>query len=217
MSDIVSVDHLTYWTNINSDIKNLLIDEFKSSENMVKLTYIISSHKEILDTAIIYMAKARLISNASGVYLDQIGEKLGVDRNSSTDDQYRAILQLRAYRVASSGTRPDIINIFSRFSGLSENNVDTYVGKSKTFDVAFYEECLNTTTALDEIVKIFPVLSSYRLIAKAGKTFKFTSVFEDSDYSSDGSNGLGSIYDLSDDDFGATYGGRLGHLIYATS
>lgn len=213
----VSVDHLTYWTNINSDVKNLLIENFKSSENIVKLTYIISSHKEILDTAIIYLAKARLISTASGAYLDEIGEKLGVDRLNSSDEQYRAILQLRAYRVASEGTRPDIISLFSRFSGLSETDVDTYVGRSKSFDVAFYEECLNTTTALDEIVKIFPVLSSYRLIAKAGKTFKFSSIYDDSDYSLDGFNGLGSIFDISDDDYGATYGGRLGSLIYATS
>lgn len=213
----VSVDHLTYWTNINSDVKNLLIEDFKSSENIVKLTYIISSHKEILDTAIIYLAKARLISTASGAYLDEIGEKLGVDRLNSSDEQYRAILQLRAYRVASEGTRPDIISLFSRFSGLSETDVDTYVGRSKSFDVAFYEECLNTTTALDEIVKIFPVLSSYRLIAKAGKTFKFSSIYEASDYSSDGFNGFGSIFDISDDDYGATYGGRLGSLIYATS
>ena len=80
-----SVDHLTYWTTINDDLKNLLIEDFKSSENMVKLTYIISSHKEILDQAIIYLAKARLLANATGVYLDQIGEKLGVDRQSATD------------------------------------------------------------------------------------------------------------------------------------
>ena len=132
-----SVDHLTYWDTINEDIKNLLIDDFKSSENMVKLVYIISSHKEILDQAIIYLAKARLLANATGVYLDQIGEKLGVDRQSATDDQYRAILQLRAYRVASTGTRPDIIKIFSKFSGLSESDVNTYIGKNKTFDVAF--------------------------------------------------------------------------------
>lgn len=211
-----SVDHLTYWTTINDDLKNLLIEDFKSSENMVKLTYIISSHKEILDQAIIYLAKARLLANATGVYLDQIGEKLGVDRQSATDDQYRAILQLRAYRVAASGTRPDIIKIFSKFSGLSDTDVDTYVGKNKTFDVAYYEECLNSATALDEIVKIFPVISSYRLISKAGKTFKFTSVFQDSDYSSDGSNGFGSVFETDTSDFGSTFGGRLGHLIYAT-
>lgn len=212
-----SVDHLTYWTNINSDIKALLIEDFQSSEAMVKLTYILSSHKEILDQAIIYLAKARLISTATGVYLDQIGEKLGVDRMSSTDSEYRAILQLRAYRVASSGTRPDIISLFSKFSGLSETDVNTYVGKNKTFDVAFYEECLNSNTAIDEIVKIFPVVSNYRLVSKPGKVMQFTSVYSDNQTSSDGTNGFGSVYETSTSDFGATFGGRLGHLVYATS
>lgn len=184
---------------------------------MVKLTYILSSHKEILDKAIIYLGKARLLANATGAYLDEIGDKLGVDRMSASDDQYRAILQLRAYRVASAGTRPDIISLFSKFSGLSEADVSTYVGKNKTFDVAFYEECLNSTTALDEIVKLFPVVSNYRLISKAGKSMQFTSVYSDTQTSTDGTNGFGSVYETVTSDFGATFGGRLGHLVYATT
>lgn len=211
-----SVDHLTYWSTIDSDLKSLLIQIFQSDEAMVKLMYIISSHKGILDTALIYLAKARLISTATGSYLDEIGSRFGVDRNSATDAQYRALLQLRAYRVASSGTRPDIISLFSKFSGLSTNDVNTYVGRNKTFDVAFYQECLDANTAIDEIVKVFPVISNYRLISKAGKTLSFTSVYSDTQTSPDGTNGFGSIFETSTSDFGATTGGRLGHLVYAT-
>ena len=62
----VSVDHVTAWDNINDDVKNLLIEDFKSSENIVKLLYIISSEKQKIDQAMIYLAKHRLISTATG-------------------------------------------------------------------------------------------------------------------------------------------------------
>lgn len=212
-----NVDHVTVWSDINTDVKDLLIEEFKSSENLVKMLYIISSEKAKIDAAMIYLAKYRLISTATGDYLDEIGSQLGVDRQDSTDDEYRAILQIRAYRVTSSGTRPDIIDVFSKFTGLDSEEVNTYVGKKKSFDIAFYSSCLNASVAVDELIKLFPVVSSYRLLSKAGASFMFGSVYDDSDYSTDGSNGFGSVYDGSSSDYSNGYGGRLASLLAATS
>lgn len=42
----VSVDHVTTWDSINEDVKDLLIEDFKSSPNIVKLLYIISSENK---------------------------------------------------------------------------------------------------------------------------------------------------------------------------
>jgi len=206
-----SVDHVTVWADIISDVKDLLIEEFKSSENIVKLVYLISYQKSLVDQAIIYLAKYRLISTATGAYLDEIGKELGIDRQDSTDDEYRAILQIRAYRVTANGTRGDIISVLSKFSGQDEDQVNTYVGKRKSFDVAFYSSCLNTTVATDELTKLFPVVSSYRLLSKGGSPFMFGSYYDSSDYNTDGTNGLGSVYDSSE------AGGRLASLLYATS
>lgn len=63
-----NVDHVTAWSDIVEDVKDLLIEEFKSSENIVKILYIISSEKAKVDTAMIYLAKYRLISTASGEF-----------------------------------------------------------------------------------------------------------------------------------------------------
>lgn len=205
-----SVDHVTVWENIISDVKDLLIEEFKSSENIVKLVYLISYQKSLVDQAIVYLAKYRIISTATGAYLDEIGKELGIDRQDATDDEYRAILQIRAYRVTANGTRGDIISVLSKFSGQDETQVNTYVGKRKSFDVAFYSTCLNTTVATDELTKLFPVVSSYRLLSKGGSPLMFGSYYDSSDYSTDGTNGLGSEYDSSGE------GGRLASLLYAT-
>lgn len=211
-----NVDHVTVWTDIVADVKDLLIEDFKSSENIVKLTYIISESKATIDQAMIYLAKHRLISTASGAYLDELGKQLGVDRQDSNDDEYRAVLQIRAYRVTSAGSRPNIIEVFSRFTGLESTEVNTYVGLQKSFDIAFYSSCLNESVAVEELEKLFPVVSSYRLLSKGGTPFIFGSVYDDTDMSPDGDNGFGSLTDSQSKDYAAGYGGRLASLLAAT-
>lgn len=187
-----SVDHVTTWDNINEDVKDLLIEDFKSSENIVKLLYVISSEKQKIDQAMIYLAKHRLISTATGDYLDIIGEEMGIERNGSDDEEYRTILKIRAYRVASSGTRGDIIDIFARFTGTDKSTINTYVGLNKTFDVFFYNLCLQSDQAIAQLLNVFPILSSYRLGAKSGSAFGFTSYYATT--VPHGIGGLGSLY-----------------------
>lgn len=188
----VSVDHVTAWDNINEDVKDLLIEDFKSSENIVKLLYVISSEKQKIDQAMIYLAKHRLISTATGDYLDIIGEEMGIERNGSDDEEYRTILKIRAYRVASSGTRGDIIDIFARFTGTDRSTINTYVGLNKTFDVFFYNLCLQSDQAIAQLLNVFPILSSYRLGAKSGSAFGFSSYYATKP--PHGIGGLGSLY-----------------------
>lgn len=187
-----NVDHVTTWDTINEDIKGLLIEDFKSSENIVKLLYIISSEKKKIDQAMIYLAKYRLISTATGDYLDIIGEEMGIERNGSDDEEYRTILKIRAYRVASSGTRGDIIDIFARFTGTPRSTINTYVGLNKTTDVFFYNLCLQSDQAIQELLNVFPILTSYRLGAKSGSAFGFSSIYATKP--PHGIGGLGSLY-----------------------
>ncbi len=188
----VSVDHVRTWDNINEDVKDLLIEDFKSSENIVKLLYVISSEKQKIDQAMIYLAQHRLISTATGRYLDIIGEEMGLERNGSDDEEYRTILKIRAYRVASSGTRGDIIDIFARFTGTDRSTINTYVGLNKTFDVFFYNLCLQSEQAIAQLLNVFPIISSYRLGAKSGSAFGFSSYYATT--RPHGIGGLGSLY-----------------------
>lgn len=201
-----SVDHIQFWDNITEDTFELLIEEFKTKENIVKFIQAISWVKKYLDEAVINVGKMRLIDNAVGVALDEIGFELGVPRNDSTDDEYRVILKIRSFRVSSSGTRDQIIDILSRFSGSDPKEINTYVGDRKSFDLAFYTMCLNAGEAVSELEKIFPVVSSYRLIAKGGRPLGFTSIYSTSP--EDQVQGvLASVFDTN-----TTSGPGLGHL-----
>lgn len=194
-----NVDHIQYRESVVDDSYNLLLEQFKSSANIVKFLTVIAQMKQVLDDAVIGVGKLRTINTATGVYLDNIGEELGVPRNGAEDEDYRIVLKIRSYRTQTAGTRPQIIDLLSRFTGTDENSVNTYVGYNKSFDVFFYNGCLDPDYAIDELLKTFPILSSYRLGSKSGLPLGFMSYYDEEDPKQFG--GFGSIFD---DDIGTS-------------
>lgn len=203
-----NVDHVQYDPDYIMNTYNLLLEQFKSSGNIVKLLQIISEKKKEIDDEVIFLGKHRTIDTATGISLDNIGEELGVPRSGASDEDYRVILKIRSYRTRSSGTTPQILDILSRFTGTSQDTINIYLGSQKSFDIAFYGGCLDTKTATDELIKIFPILSSYRLLVKSGSPIGFTSVFNDSPPTA--FLGFSSVFNTSG------VGGHLASLLIAT-
>lgn len=207
-----NVDHIEYRTGENSVYNNslaLLPYQFQSSENIIKLIYVIAEMTQRLDDVVVDFAKLRLINSAFGFQLDNIGKELGVDCLGATDDDYRVILKIRAFRRTSQGTRPQIVDILSRFTGTLETDVDVYVGSGKTTDIYFNEGCSNIQFMSSEILKILPILTNYRLVSKVGEhPFGFISVFNETEETN--FLGFGSVFD------DPVYGGKGSSLISAS-
>lgn len=174
----VDVDHIQYRESLFDETYENVLEQFKNSPNLIKLLQVIMKMKQQIDDATVSLAKLRTINTATGISLDHIGEELGVPRNGADDDDYRVLLKIRAYRTQTAGTRDQIIELLSRFTGTDESTINTYVGRNKTFDVFFFNGCLDPDSAISELIKIFPIISSYRLGSKAGTPFGFSSVFE---------------------------------------
>lgn len=209
MSDMQSVDHIQFRPNIVGESFDLLLDQFKSSDNIVKLNTIIATMKQYIDNAVVNLGKLRVIDSATGVALDEIGAQVGVSRDGATDEEYRIVIRIRSFRSRTTGTRPEIIDLISRFTGTPITSMGTHVGYDKSFDISFFTGCLNIEDSLSEMVKIFPILSSYRLVERRGSPLGFISVFNES--KTYGYKGFSSIFNPNLD-FGGT-GGSLGHLI----
>lgn len=203
-----SVDHVQYSDTYVMDTYNLLLEQFKSSPNIIKLLQVIATKKKEIDDQVIFLGKHRLIDTATGIALDNIGEELGVPRSGATDDDYRVILKIRSYRTKTSGTLPEIVDLLSRFTGLPTDSINIYLGIQKSFDIAFYEGCLDAETSKEELIKIFPILSSYRLLLKSGSPLGFISVHDNSHPES--FLGFASVFDTS------LTGGHLPSLLTAT-
>ncbi|UYL04383.1 hypothetical protein EPNKCIFM_00081 [Klebsiella phage KP13-16] len=203
-----SVDHIQYNPDYVKDTFDLLLEQFKGSDNLVKLLQVIASMKKQIDDEVIFLGKHRTIDTGTGIVLDNIGEELGVPRNGASDDDYRNILKIRSYRTKTSGTMPEIIDLLVRFTGVDAQSINIYIGSQKSFDIAFYEGCLNAEKAEEELTEIFPILSSYRLLLKSGTPLGFGSVYDDTP--SDVFQGFGSVFDEN------SYGGHLPSLLTAT-
>lgn len=168
-----NVSHIEYRTGDNSVINSavsLLPWQFRNSENIIKLISIISEMKQKLDDVVVDVAKQRLIATAYGQQLDNIGLELGVERKGSSDEGYRVVLQIRMLRRKSQGTRPNVVDIISRFTGTEPENIDIYSGKNKSISIVFNEGCADINNTIDEMIKILPILSNFRIATKVGTT-----------------------------------------------
>lgn len=203
------VDHIQYSEDYVMDTYNLLLEQFRSSPNLVKLLQIVATMKKQIDDEVIFLGKHRTIDTATGIALDNIGEELGVPRLGASDEDYRVLLKIRSYRTKTSGTLPEIIDLITRFTGVTADNINVYLGIQKSFDIAFYEGCLDASISKEELIKIFPILSSYRLLIKSGSPIGFISVFDGAHPPS--FQGFGSVFDNN------SSGGHLPSLLAATA
>jgi hypothetical protein len=200
------VNHIKTRDDLISEATDLLLEQFKNKEIFFKLTYVIATMKQYLYNVTASLGLIRTIDNATGVFLDNIGEELGVPRLTEDDDSYRLLLKIRAYRVRSSATRPEIIDLLARFTGTPSNTVRTYVGDYKTVDLAFYPNCIDPYASVEELIKILPLVTNYRLIALEGRPLGFSSIHDSPNKEYNFSPIVGSIYDV----YGAN--GQAGHV-----
>lgn len=208
MSDIANIEYRTGDDSVINASLSLLPWQFNNKENIVKLMTVVAVMKQKIDDVVIDLAKYRLIDTAYGIQLDNVGYELGVYRQGSSDDEFRTVLKIRAFRRTSQGTRPDIVSLLARIVGTSQEDIDVYVGNNKTVDVSFIDSCGSLIGTTEELNKMFPVITNHRILAKASNiTLGFTSVFNETDIHS-GTGPFSSVFDTNTVDKG-----RLASLV----
>lgn len=193
--------------DIASEVRELDLVQFSDSENCIKLLNVVSAQKQVMWDCFVQLAEGFLIDNAEGAQLDIIGKIMGVVRTSEDDDMYRLILKIRGYRSRTHGTRVEIIDILSRFTGVDASLIESYKEDYKAVTLAFFSGCLTPNAAAQEIRNLLPVVTSYRLIVKYGTPFVLTSLSNDEP---DDQHGLTSHFKPN------FSGGYLGSLIAAS-
>lgn len=136
--------------------------------NMEKFVKIFTDELQLLEDTILDMLILRRLDNASGKQLDEIGAKLNVFRNNATDDQFKNIIKIRAFRRTSQGTQEDLLNMLQLFTG--DQNVEILRVPPYGLTVTYNADCINVGNGVEELVKFFPLVT--RLILQEKSTVK---------------------------------------------
>lgn len=202
MIELKNVDHIQIKENFVQEGLDYL-PEALQKPNIQKILQIDLERWKVIDDTLYQLAIRRLLSEATGVYLDDIGARFQIFRNGLDDDDYRATLFLKTGEAQKHGTRSDIINVLYQLLGTE--SVFTWKGDNYRFDIAISSPCFNLSTTAEDIAALMPLITNLRVVDGIGVPFVF-----DGD---DDGEGFG----VSDDTSIPTGGGRLMFTSYIST
>ena len=138
------------------------LPDYLRKDNLVKFMTVFLGRLEALDLSFIQLAEYRLLVNAKGIVLDDIGTQMGIYRNGQTDDDFRTILLIRQAAAGKGGTRTQIAESLSNI--FSSSGWELYKGDNYRIDIYAQTPCFELETVADDIIAMFPVITHCRII-----------------------------------------------------
>lgn len=179
-------------------------DFLRQKENLVKFLSVYLERLKNIDLMYVDLAEKRLLRDATGVNLDELGAQVGIARDGLSDINYRAIITILLASAAKHGTRPEVIETLSQLFGVG--NFTTYKGDNYRFDINISKTCFELETTLQEIQDMLPLPTHLRLTSSQGVPFGFKGDKTAGGFGSvnnrvrTGDGGLSHIVYTSDDD-----------------
>lgn len=144
-----------------SEVINYLPDYLRK-DNLVKFMTVFLDRLEALDNSFIQLAEYRLLVNAQGVVLDDIGTQIGLYRNGQSDDDFRTILLIRQAAAGKGGTRPQVEEALQNL--FSTTNWSLYKGTNYRIDLYASSPCFDLVNISEDIVETFPIMTQLRIV-----------------------------------------------------
>lgn len=144
-----------------SEVINYLPDYLRK-DNLVKFMIVFLDRLEALDNSFIQLAEYRLLVNAQGVVLDDIGTQMGLYRNGQSDDDFRTILLIRQAAAGKGGTRPQVEEALQNL--FSVTNWELYKGDNYRIDLYASSPCFDLVNISEDIVETFPIMTQLRIV-----------------------------------------------------
>ena len=166
------VNHIKPLDNfVQEGIDYLPGDFMKEKENLVKFLTIYLKRLAAIDVAFVNLAEGRLLNNAAGINLDEIGAQYGLERDGMSDTNYRAIITILLATHARHGTREDIIGTLAQLFGYG--NFSTWKGDNYRVDINASKTCFDLESTIEEIEDMLPLPTHLRLTESQGVPFGF--------------------------------------------
>ena len=139
-----------------------LLPDYLKHDTLEAILTIFLNRLKIVEDSAITMAEFRLLANAEGTYLDEIGSQMNIPRNGQNDDDYRTILLIRQAAAGKSGTRSQIAGTLD--SLFSSTDWSIYKGYNYCIDVYASTPCFELSSVVDDLIEIFPVMTNMRVV-----------------------------------------------------
>lgn len=150
-----NVDRIVKDVSFNEDAFNQLTYEQKLKTNLVKILLSFTERYNKLQLLCINLINGTLLDKAAGPQLDGIAKRLNIQRGNASDDQLRDLIKLHAVKQTNSGTRDEIVNIIRVLTGT--DYVKIVKRPNNYVEVTFSFECLDPSTAKQQIQDLFPI------------------------------------------------------------
>jgi hypothetical protein len=165
------LDYIEKRPEREGEILALNLWQFTEAEQLNKLLGVMSGLAQETMDVFVDISKGWMLTTSSGVQLDILGEEIGLTRGPYNDEEFK-LLQLIISKFRNGNvSRDGIIEAVQIISG--DAPVDIYIGQYKNTDITFFAECRSSIVISKEIPKLFPIVSSIRLLAKVGIPFGF--------------------------------------------
>lgn len=189
-TELKDVNHIQPLPNFVEGGLDYLPGEFlRQKENLVKFLTVYLKRMKDLDDMWVKLAEGRLLQNAEGDNLDEIGRQVGISRDGLSDQNYRAIITILLSSAAKHGTRPEVIQTLTQLFG--EDNFTTWKGDNFRFDINISKTCFDLITAIPEILDMLPLVTHLRMTESYGYAFGFKGDSKSVGYGSVHNSGTG--------------------------
>ena len=153
---------------------DLLPQQFKGKHNVEGLIKLFSDEIQLIEFTLIDLLTLRTLDKATGVQLDNIGERLGVRRTQQDDEIYRSSIRVKILSKVNEGTEEDILpllKLLSRDDSASVYKFHPY-GATVSYNIENTPE-----DRIDRVVSIFPVVTDFYIEEfNTTKGFGFSSI-----------------------------------------
>lgn len=152
--------------------KSFLLYQFQDKTKINLIVEALVEELQEAENTLIDLQALRTLENATGVLLDNIGDKLKVSRSNLDDNDYKTAIKVRILRKANKGTYSDILNVFRLLT--RDDNPLVHVTHPYVVELTAVLACIaQTSSGIDEVLALFPVNTGVRILGKPNRPFGF--------------------------------------------
>lgn len=177
------------------DVKSQLISRLttvlRRLPSLVQIAKAIAEEIQELDDAAVDILLKRLITEASGIYLDEWGRVLGEPRRGREDDKYRPALFVRVSRNRSTGQTDEVVRVLK---GIANTDSVDYLELPTAYGELYFFNSDGDSDRINRAVQESRQAGSrVEVIRGGGKVFTFANETLDNVQDPETQGGFGSL------------------------